>query len=446
MAEQRPRPPLPDDAGLTISSPANGPAWGPSLPVSGYARSYDWNENAWEWMSIPTTVDIYVDNVELVSIPDVEGPFGTSVNIPTPGLKTIRVNGGREIEERTVDLKIDTEVPALDITEPQEGERLGGRGPTFDVRIAGTATDRPTDHPSGIKAVQYRMSDSEAFRDVAQVRVEGNTWHWHQDIQGLALGTHTIQIQASDNINPRYTFTTRTITFVDTGAPEINITSPETSPHIVTWSEGGISVEIVGTASDLTTGVQSVEWRLDGEALWHTATKDSETWSNWRFTAHLPAPGLYDIAVRATDGAGNPSTDTVQLDVAVPFELEDVDFAAYLDDLMIFTRRRVRATGNAQLPLDKAHLTTTFYQRFDRLTEPSFRPFAVHTVAQVRIAVEVLRRFLHNDDQFPHYCETAYYALLANFGTSYTELRLARKADPETRKALANRLGLPWRA
>jgi hypothetical protein len=234
-----------------------------------------------------------------------------------------------------------------------------------------------------------------------------------------------------------------TMTFVDSGPPEINITSPATSPHIITWAEGGVPIEIAGTASDPTTGVQSVEWRLDGEASWHTATNISGTWSNWRFTAHLPAPGFYKIEVRATDGAGNLTTDEVALDVAVPFELEDVGFAAYLEDLMIFTGRRVRETGNAQpIPIDKARLRATFHQPFDRLTDPSYRSVVGHPVAQVRIAVEVLRSFLNNVAQFHDYCETAYYALLVNFGTSYTELRLARAADPETRQRLANRLGI----
>ncbi len=40
------------------------------------------------------------------------------------------------------------------------------------------------------------------------------------------------------------------------------------------------------------------------------------------------------------------------------------------------------------------------------------------------------------------YCDLAYHSLLRNFGTSYSEVRRARGADTETRRKLAERLGI----
>jgi hypothetical protein len=92
--------------------------------------------------------------------------------------------------------------------------------------------------------------------------------------------------------------------------------------------------------------------------------------------------------------------------------------------------------------IDRAMLAANFHQPYGRLTSNDLRQVTAKPVAQVRIAVEVLRSFLANNAAFPEYCFAAYSLLLTNMGTSYSEVRFARIADSETRRALANRLGL----
>src|SRR4029450_5375584 len=69
-------------------------------------------------------------------------------------------------------------------------------------------------------------------------------------------------------------------------------------------------------------------------------------------------------------------------------------------------------------------------------------------VNQARICIEVLRKYLGASTPLGlsqaelRYRESAYNALLNRIGTSNEELRLARGADPETRGALAAKLGI----
>lgn len=138
---------------------------------------------------------------------------------------------------------------------------------------------------------------------------------WSATFNIAKAGTKTITVVAKGR-GHEVSSDPRIVSIIDTVVPTVDITSPEISPYKITWTEGGVSVGVAGTASDPnlpTTNVQSVKWRLDG-GTWEDATNISQDWSRWTFRANIPAAGLHDIEVRATDGAGNQNTDTVQID------------------------------------------------------------------------------------------------------------------------------------
>lgn len=426
---------------LIVNRPTdNETILGPTLTVSGNASGLT---RATEPIDVPIdSVTISVTGQSPITKNNtrhhINFNWSASFNITSPGQLRIGVkaNYGSETSPevvRNVNIVLDEDPPDITITGPSEGQDIGGAGPLYTVPIAGTAEDA-----SVITSVQYEVDDDGRFRNV--IGGPGNNWIWHQSIEGLTLGPHTIKVTAIDEYN-NTSVVSRAITCIDTGPPEINIISPETSPHKITWAEGGVSVDIAGTSNDPTTPVQLVEWRLNN-GDWNNATDTSlGSWLNWRFTATMSAPGQHDIEVRATDGAGNPNTDSIVIDVAVPFELQDLGFAAYLEDLMIFTRRRVRKISDSAA-IEKTLLESYFHQPYTRLTNDDYTIVATRPVAQVRIAIEVLRSYLSNNDQFDEYYEAAYRLLLANFGTSFAEIRLVRAADTETRQALADRLGI----
>jgi hypothetical protein len=121
---------------------------------------------------------------------------------------------------------------------------------------------------------------------------------------------------------------------------------------------------------------------------------------------------------------------------------------AYLADLLDYSVRHLK-DGPALITLSS--LTRTFHQPFGDL--PASCEGMDKRVRQVRLCVEVLRRYLtaHPPSTAQRsaleraerqYRLTAYTGLLGKIGTSFEEVRLARTAGIEGRRSLANRLGI----
>jgi hypothetical protein len=123
--------------------------------------------------------------------------------------------------------------------------------------------------------------------------------------------------------------------------------------------------------------------------------------------------------------------------------------AAYLAALLDYVLKHVRYN---KIKFDLKFLDNTFHQPFYDL--PSDCEAVNKQVRQVRICVEVLRSYLgkrpiadpakevalakaEQDYRF-----AAYSLLLNSVGTSYEEIRRIHKELPETRLALAERLGI----
>lgn len=120
---------------------------------------------------------------------------------------------------------------------------------------------------------------------------------------------------------------------------------------------------------------------------------------------------------------------------------------AYLVDLLDYITTHVKE-NNHDLDLD--FLEAHFHQPFGRLTSSCEE--VDRKVRQVRICIEVLRGYLKAHppseldlnallDKEKAYLLEAYKSLLEEIGTSYDEIRLAKTADREVRRALAERLG-----
>jgi hypothetical protein len=124
---------------------------------------------------------------------------------------------------------------------------------------------------------------------------------------------------------------------------------------------------------------------------------------------------------------------------------------AYLADLLDYTVDHLRSDGN---PITLGFLKNTFHQPFGDL--PASCSAAEERVRQVRLCIEVLRRYLRAtnlpasgsaqraalDAAERSYVLEAYRTLLTKIGTSFDELRLAAPADTKTKQALAERLGV----
>jgi Tc toxin complex TcA C-terminal TcB-binding domain len=124
---------------------------------------------------------------------------------------------------------------------------------------------------------------------------------------------------------------------------------------------------------------------------------------------------------------------------------------AYLVDLLKFATENIKRNDN---PISIFELADSFHQRFDKLKASCE---AVDTpVRQTRLCIEVLRNYLGTRPLADatkeatlaiaekKYRLAAYTSLLTKFGTSFSEIRLARKSDPALRQSLADRLGIDF--
>ncbi len=121
---------------------------------------------------------------------------------------------------------------------------------------------------------------------------------------------------------------------------------------------------------------------------------------------------------------------------------------AYFADLLKYATQNIK---NSNVPITAANLADIFHQPFDL---PASCEAVDTQIRQVRLCVEVLRRFLGVRPLADAAAETklanvekdyrraAYSTLLTKIGTNYAELRLSRTSEPSLRQSLADRLGI----
>ncbi len=139
---------------------------------------------------------------------------------------------------------------------------------------------------------------------------------------------------------------------------------------------------------------------------------------------------------------------------ACPDSESAVSPLAYLADLLDYTMKHVqiKSAGEADFrSVTLSDLEQRFHQLFGQFLGSSAE--VERKVRQVRICIEVLRRYLIANppslsnqsslaDNVKEYLFEAYQVLLNQIGTSYEELRLTTTADQDKRESLADRLGI----
>jgi hypothetical protein len=188
------------------------------------------------------------------------------------------------------------------------------------------------------------------------------------------------------------------LTLRDDTGPELDINYP---PNNVKVPHDGKSarVNLLGTAKDAWSGVNRVEWSVDGGPSTPALTNNG--WAEWTAPVIFgpnDAGRFHRVTVRAIDNVSLLVEKTLDLEVARPYQPREakdlVSVRAYLQDLLEFseTHARTRPNDTALRPSD---LIQAFYQPFDRLAEPlPLTDLGNRPVNQVRLAIEVLRRYL----------------------------------------------------
>lgn len=374
------------------------------------------------------------------------GNWEAIVPIPSPGPFTVNATAFIELDfgsnEKSTSRQLiadDVLPPSLTIDSPQANTKI----PTKEVTVSGTASDSQ----SGVEAVEWSLDG------VNWVPITGGLANWTVSIPLPHLRKYTISVRARDR-HKKLLSEPRTVGIeaVDITPPALSLVEPQPDA-VITGTNQGANISVMVKATDDQTGVKSVTCILDGSQTFH-AKQTAAGSEIWAATVAITTPGRHSIVVSGQDNA-TPSNAApltpFTITVAVGYDPQDpteiFSPLAYLQDLMDFAVHRI-AGGNSTTPINRKVLVEAFHQSFEELF--IYRQAAKRSVSQVRLCIEILRKYYDQhgltvpSETEEQYRQIAYKTLLHHLGTSFDEIRLVRApdTDPKARQGLAIRLGI----
>ncbi|MFI5878844.1 neuraminidase-like domain-containing protein [Streptomyces sp. NPDC051554] len=414
-----------------------------------------------------------VDGVEKIRANQSGGPL--SLTFPTPGAHTFyaeaKTTTGLVYRSGNVGLAVAAAVPpAFTVTAPAENAQvdLGVSGASVNVQV-----NIPADQYFPVKITLAWDGQS-----VSTDNVSSTTFQQLITLGSMPLGSRPISVTVADRDHFAST-KIRTVVGRDVGLPILTVDQPT---NAIGDSTGRATAQVTGTVQDAQSGMvggsAGVAWALSKDGVRTPAQPLSgNDFGSWHAGVPLTGFGAHTIYVWATDKAGNTTPDPQQRAVTVvsdyvPKTLEErLNEREYLTALLSFAQEQITVPlpGGMETPpdtdsvaavpavvpgtpLDTATLVGVLGQPVDRLSQAQSAEANRGTVEinQLRVPIELLRARIaaRHTPTGPGaaaeaaYRTAAYNSLLAAVGTSYAELRLARGADPEARRALAARLGI----
>jgi len=317
--------------------------------------------------------------------------------------------------------------------------------PPYVVHLVGRSDDAVT----GVDAVEWKYGNGPS---VLAATVDG--WaHWSADIPLEArVGAHTIVVKARDKLSNAIEKAV-TVQLGESVEPTLELLVPAENAPGFPLVDGIATVDVRGKAFD-DSGIALVEWALDDGEYTPAIPHAPDDWSTWSALVQIDKAGDHTLSVRAIDKATLEPNDTLltrALVVAEPFDPADPDAvfspAAYLDDLLDFAVHRAK-TGPEGAMITRELLVDSHLQPFADLVTSTHRAVANQSANQVRLCIDVLRRYMGKhasvlpEDEEAVYRQAVYVALLRGVGTSHEEIRLARVDEDAARQSLAGRLGI----
>jgi hypothetical protein len=241
--------------------------------------------------------DVATPESEVCLASPVEGEFTSGATegvIELPGSSTVRLTvtatdrvGNVASLVETI-LQSDATPPTVEIElSPDPGEGWSNQNVTVTISA--------TDDDSGVASIEYRLNPTD----------EADAWVEYTEPLTLQHGVSTVEARATDVAGNTSDPVSRTVK-VDLVDPIPTITlNPDPGAG---WSKQAVQVTI--TATDVGSGVETIEYRLNGAATWTTYTSPLTLNS-----------GESTVEARATDVAGNtsdPVSRTVKVDLIDP--------------------------------------------------------------------------------------------------------------------------------
>jgi hypothetical protein len=440
--------PLPPSCELsvTIDSPSTGSKIDPSNGPIIINGSYDITG------CILKGINVQINNGRPLQATTVQRAWSFSLSPTSTGdiiaVATIEATQGKKIKSNSVTIHIEDHTnPILTIDPIISSIPLEELENT--INITGTASDY-----FGIGDIQVNRVYNDASPESIAPVTRNNPPNWSATltIGPRALGTYKINAICTDSSGNR---ATQSVSFnaVDVKPPRGHVDEPSDGRNYLNFG-GGATINVRGWSEDANSGMQKVEWSINGQSRKQANTSDN--WAHWSDSVVLKDNGEYRLDFFFTDNANLSWSESVTVTVSAKYKpkgLADLlSIRAYLDDLISFATANVKI--NSTTLLTKQNLEAVFFQPFDALANPfPASDWGNKQVNQIRVSMETLIRYLKSlkldpdtDPNFKaarsRYLHAAYYAILDSIGTSYEEIRLVRSAPDNVRRALAARLGI----
>lgn len=248
---------------------------------------------------LPTT-----DDGGIVAPPPDDVDPNAIPNLPPEG------GGGGGGGTTTVSLSVRIDAPAA-------GSTLSGPH-TGISSFAITGASSVVSGGGSITKVEVQVGAGGEFKPAAQTGTTFATWAASASVS--AAGPLTITARATHSTGKTTTHSVNVNVSLapppDTTAPGLNISFPAEGQEFPGTSAGTAVVNVTGSASDAQSGVQTVELKLDDGAF-AQVTPNNPDWSTWSKVVNIPSAGNHTLTARSIDRAGNVTTKTVSLRVAV---------------------------------------------------------------------------------------------------------------------------------
>jgi hypothetical protein len=197
----------------------------------------------------------------------------------------------------------DLTLPSIMITRPSEGSSVYvGR-----VLVEGSASDNAGG--SGVQSVEVRVDDGASTPAMAGAPNDWSSWTATIDIVGE--GNHFIHAKVTDGANNSNENSIAVLAIIDNISPAVQISAPSEGAQVTVID--GAPISVIGTASDMESGIKIVEIELDNSGTYHPASGSGD----WTGTLTVETNGTHVITARATDNAGNVAYSSVTFSASV---------------------------------------------------------------------------------------------------------------------------------
>ncbi len=289
---------------LTITSPTPGLATATNITITGQITNVP---------SGIASLQALVDGGSPVAVPfSPAGNFSYTTALPLDG----SADGGHRVQFIAVDkagdvgrsavetFTVNTQAPTLTITSPAPG---------LTTATNVTVTGHVTDALSGIASLQAQVDGGSSI--ALPVDPSGNfSYTTTLKLDGSADGPHTVVLTATNGVNTTSTaslsFTLKTSTVLPSIA--LVVSAPIDS------SELSATGRLIGTVTEIGSATPSAQFSLDGGAFSSLPLGPSGDFDQALSTTPLTV-GAHQVAVKASDTAGNSQQETIDFDVSSDF-------------------------------------------------------------------------------------------------------------------------------